>query len=39
MPASFNAAAFPVPGLAITRPGANSAIVAMDIAEIIGWRE
>ena len=39
MPASFNAAAFPVPGLAITRPGANSSIVAMDMAEIIGWRE
>src|SRR4029077_6905130 len=39
MPASLSAAAFPVPGLAITRPGANSSRVAMDIAEIIGVRE
>ncbi len=39
MPASFNAAALPVPGLAMTRPGANSSIVATDIAEIIGVRE
>jgi proteasome assembly chaperone (PAC2) family protein len=39
MPASFNAAALPVPGLAMTRPGANSSIVAIDMAEMIGWRE
>src|SRR3990172_1596440 len=39
IPASFNAAALPVPGLAITRPGANSSIVAIDMAEIIGGRE
>ena len=35
MPASFNAAALPVPGPAITRPGANSSMVAIDIAELI----
>src|SRR3990172_8474648 len=39
IPASFNAAALPVPGLAMTRPGANSSIVAIDMAEMIGWRE
>jgi hypothetical protein len=39
MPASFNAAALPVPGLAITRPGANSSIVAIAIAVIMGLRE
>ena len=39
MPASFSAAALPVPGLAITLPGANSYIVANDMAEMIGARE
>ncbi len=39
MPASFSAAALPVPGLPITRPGANSSMVAIAMAVIIGLRE